>query len=147
MKKNILFISILFALFSGLSAGEGWITDFKKAKELAKKENKPIFANFTGSDWCGTCVFMEKNVFSKKSFLDYAKEKFVLFMADYPRETAQDPVLAKQNEALAAQYRVRGFPTLLVLNAKGDPLAQSEYFVADPEDYIRHLNSFFTMNK
>jgi len=43
----------------------GWLVDIDEAYAKAKKTNKPILANFTGSDWCGWCKRLDKDVFNK----------------------------------------------------------------------------------
>ena len=44
----------------------GWITDYDQALATAKAQNKKVFLNFTGSDWCGWCIKLDKEVFSQK---------------------------------------------------------------------------------
>ncbi|NNM15558.1 MAG: hypothetical protein HKO56_02780, partial [Bacteroidia bacterium] len=67
MKKGFLFTLIVFASVAFLTSSsctaqtapeykahaDGWLVDVNKAYELSKQTNKPIMANFTGSDWCG----------------------------------------------------------------------------------------------
>ena len=88
MKK--LLAAVLIGVFTGLTfhlAAEPaktekpeqkkvvWMTDFKAAKELAAKENKVLLVDFSGSDWCGWCVKMEKEIYSQKKFINEAKKK------------------------------------------------------------------------
>ena len=47
---------------------EAWLTDYKKATAQAEEEDKPILVDFTGSDWCGWCIRLDKEVFSKDAF-------------------------------------------------------------------------------
>ena len=116
-----------------------WLTDFAKAKELAAQEKRPILVNFSGSDWCGWCQRLDSEVLSKESFKEYANKNLVLFEADFPRTTKQPDALKMQNQALAKKYSVRGFPTLLLLDAQGNVLAQTGYQPGGPEKYVEHL--------
>ena len=52
--KNIILVLIFINAIS-INAQENlvWHTDMKKAIEISKSENKPLFLFFTGSDWCG----------------------------------------------------------------------------------------------
>ncbi len=50
--KKVIAVTTLFALSLSLTAGEGWLTNIEKAKEVAKKEGKAVLVEFTGSDWC-----------------------------------------------------------------------------------------------
>ena len=118
---------------------ENWMTDFAKAKEIASKNGRPILVDFSGSDWCGWCIKLEREVFSKKEFKAYAKDNLVLFLADFPRRKQLPAALKKQNEALAQKYRVKGFPTVLLLDAKGKVLATTGYKAGGADAYVRHL--------
>ncbi len=96
--------------------GLEWHTDFEKARKIATEENKPIFAFFTGSDWCGWCIRLQKNVFAKKDFIDWAEENVVLLELDFPKRTQLPEDLKQQNYELASLLKVRGYPTVWFLN-------------------------------
>lgn len=63
-----------------------WLTDFNKAKIIAKEDNKLILLNFSGSDWCGPCIKLKRDYFGSQTFMDMASEKLVLVNADFPRK-------------------------------------------------------------
>ncbi|MGJ8697463.1 MAG: thioredoxin family protein [Verrucomicrobiaceae bacterium] len=98
---------------------KGWTTDFEAAKAQAKKEGKSILVDFTGSDWCPPCKQLHEKVFSKSEFIKAAKKDFVLVELDYPRKKELDPKLKEQNDELAKKYKIRGFPTILLMDAEG----------------------------
>ncbi len=119
-------------------APKGWETDVEAAIELAKKENKSVMLEFTGSDWCPPCIMMKKNVFSKKEFVDAASEDFVLVHLDFPKG---DPDLAKKNEPYAEKYKIEGFPTVILLKSDGKEYNRffaSEYPEVDA--FLAHLD-------
>lgn len=97
-----------------------WMEDFDAAKAKAKADKKLLLVDFTGSDWCSACKSLEAKVLDQKSFLSYAKEKFVLVRVDLPRNAKIDPALREKNQALTKQYSVDGFPTVLVMTSKGE---------------------------
>jgi thioredoxin-related protein len=138
-------ISAIAALVIGQSVvktpGATWLTDFNKAVAAAKKTNRPILINFTGSDWCGWCHRLEKEVFSQKEFGTYAKSSFVLLELDYPQFKKQAANVKKQNEEIAMKYRVQNFPTVLVINAKGGVLAESGYQRGGASAWINSLKA------
>ena len=95
-----------------------WLVRYDEVYEKSVKENKPILANFTGSDWCGWCKKLKKAVFDTETFKKWANENVVLFELDYPRRTPQDPEIKKQNQDLQQTFRglVRGYPTVLIFD-------------------------------
>jgi len=129
----------LLGLQASLSAGEGWMTDFKAAKAKAAAENKPILVDFTGSDWCGWCIKLDKEVFSQAAFQEYAEEELVLVELDFPRAKKQSAELKAQNEALAQHYGIRGFPTILVLSPEGKLIEKTGYRRGGAEQYVDHI--------
>ena len=96
----------------------GWLLNYEDVHAKSIKENKPIMANFTGSDWCGWCKKLKKAVFDTEVFQQWAAENVILFELDYPRRTAQDPEIRKQNQELQQTFRgvVRGYPTVLIFD-------------------------------
>ncbi len=97
-------------------APKGWETDIEAAFKIAKKENKAVMLEFTGSDWCPPCIMMSKKVFSKEEFLKAASKNYVLVHLDFPEG---DPELKKKNQPLFEKYQVEGFPTVILLEANG----------------------------
>src|SRR5262249_31161143 len=120
--KNSLFsILLALALLSPVCArGEsGWITDYQKAQAEAKANHKFVLLDFTGSDWCGFCIQLDRAILSKPEFKDYASKNLVLVEIDFPRSKPQTVETRKQNAQLAERYQIEAFPTLVVLNGEG----------------------------
>lgn len=140
MKKLI--FSFCFSLLSlnlAFSAGDGWMTDFEAAKEKAAAEQKPLLLDFTGSDWCVWCIKLNDEVFSQAAFQEYAAEALVLVELDFPRDKSQSDELKAQNKALAEQYEIRGFPTILVLTSEGELIERTGYQPGGAEAYVQHI--------
>lgn len=97
-----------------------WLDSFAAAKSKAQETNKLILVDFTGSDWCGWCIKLRKEVLDTPEFDDYIKDKFLLMEVDCPRKKKLDPLIAQQNQKLCQQYNISGFPTVLVVNAAGE---------------------------
>jgi thioredoxin-related protein len=118
-------------------AGSGkWETSYAKAVELARSSGKPILADFTGSDWCGWCVKLKKEVFDTAEFKRWAKAKVVLLELDFPSKAPQSRTLKEQNKKLAAKYKVEGFPTILFLDASGKVVGRTGYVAGGPKAWI-----------
>lgn len=136
----ILFIGFVSAKDTKKEA-DGWETDFKAAQAAAAKSGKPMLVNFTGSDWCGWCIKLDGEVFSKEEFKSWASENVVLVKLDFPRRTKQDTAIKKQNSALAQKYSVRGFPTVLFIDAKGKVIGKSGYMKGGPSAWTKSAES------
>ncbi len=134
-------VTALFTFLIGHSvlAEDDWQTDFDAAQKQAAAEEKPLLLNFSGSDWCGWCIKLDKEVFSKEEFQSYADSDLVLVELDFPRRKPQSDELKEQNRALAEKYGVRGFPTILLLSPDGELIAQTGYRRGGPEAYVEHL--------
>lgn len=116
-----------------------WLLRFADAQEAAKKENKVIFVNFTGSDWCPWCVRLNDEVLKQKAFLDYAGKELVLLKIDFPRRIPQSKEQKESNQELAEKYGIQGFPTILLLDAEGKVLARTGYRRGGADAYVKHL--------
>jgi protein disulfide-isomerase len=141
MKKLIIVMVAALAVFTA-SAGE-WLTDLAKGQEQAKKENKLVLMDFTGSDWCGWCIKFKKDVLDTKEFKDYADKNLVLVEVDFPHNKAQSAELKKANEALGSKYGVDGYPTFVVLDAAGKEVGrQVGYSKGGPSAFITKLEGY-----
>lgn len=120
--RSLFLVVIGFFTASGLVFAADWQTDYVKALETAKSENKRVLLNFTGSDWCGPCIQLRQRVFSRPEFMSYSEKNLVLVEVDYPQRKKQSAELVKQNERLAKQYGIdeKGYPTIVLL----DPAAK-----------------------
>jgi thiol:disulfide interchange protein len=119
MKLRNIFSALAITLLTSASsvvAAEGWLKSIPEAQELSKETKKPIFVEFTGSDWCPPCIMMDKNVFSKEAFLTAAQKDFILVKIDIPQA---DPELSAKNEKVLDAYNVTGVPTVLLLDSAG----------------------------
>ena len=92
----------LVSLPSSSPASEGWQTDYSAALAEAGKEQKLVLLDFTGSDWCGWCMKLSKDIFSQPEFKEFAAKNLILVEVDFPaRKPLADEVKAR-NSALAA---------------------------------------------
>jgi protein disulfide-isomerase len=140
--RSILFAAVACVFLSApfARAGSGWVNDYKKAQEEATANHKFILLDFTGSDWCGWCRKFDKEIWSQPQFKDYARDNLVLVEIDFPRAKPQSVELRKQNQELARQYEIQGFPTIVVLNGNGEKVWQYDgYFPGGLDAFIAEL--------
>lgn len=111
--KNIL-ITLAFVLGTiSIQAQElYWETNVNKAIEVSKKTKKPMLLFFTGSDWCGWCIRLQKEVLKTPEFTSWAKQNVVLVELDYPRSKPQSNEIKQQNGQLQQIFGIQGYPTV-----------------------------------
>ncbi|MEL1247235.1 thioredoxin family protein [Flavobacterium helocola] len=148
--KKILVIAFLTLTSMSMQAQEEltWHTDMSKATDISIKENKPMFLFFTGSDWCGWCIRLQKEVFKTPEFIKWAKENVVLVELDFPRKNNQTEDIKLQNAQLQQQLQVRGYPTVWFVSAAKtadakvnlNALGSSGYVAGGPKVWIDGAN-------
>ena len=128
-----------------------WQTDLNISKQSAKEEHKFILLNFSGSDWCGPCIRMHKEIFDSEIFTNYANEHLVLLNADFPRSKKNQLSKEQQinNDEMAEIYNKNGvFPLTLLLNPEGKVLKKWEGFPKQSADeFTNEINTLFDANK
>lgn len=145
MKTNTTVLSLALIIVCGVGSmsqatGTGWMDNFEQAKVKAASENKDLLVDFTGSDWCGWCIRLNKEVFDKDIFKIEAPKEFVLVALDYPRDKSLvSEETTKQNAKLKDEYGIRGYPTIYLMDKSGRPYAQTGYQAGGPEAYLAHL--------
>ena len=151
--KNTFFLLFIVLLSANLSAQKEqltWYTDLNEASKISAKTNKPLMLFFTGSDWCGWCVRLQKEVFLTNEFTKWAAENVILVDVDFPKDKSKQSVaLQNQNNLLARQYEVRGYPTVWFVAAAGSAgnyqyskLGQSGYMAGGPSVWTSNANGF-----
>ena len=61
-KKTLIIVLFVMGSFSIQAQELVWQTDINKAISISNKEKKPMLLFFTGSDWCGWCIRLQKEV-------------------------------------------------------------------------------------
>ncbi len=150
MNKTSLLLPVVFSSLLGLmsasAGGEGWTTDYEAAMKLATDEKKNLLIDFTGSDWCGWCIKLDKEVFSHDEFKTGVKDTLVLVEIDYPRDKSKQPKPEiAQNETLKTKYSIKGYPTILLTDEAGKPFAKTGYQPGGPDKYVAHLNELIAL--
>ena len=140
MKKMTIGLLLCWLALQGMAAeNTEWLTDLPKAQAKAKAENKLVLMDFTGSDWCVWCKKLNAEIFSKPEFAEYAAKNLVLVELDFPNAKPQSAELKKANAALAAKYKIEGYPTVIVLNGEGKKVGELGYMEGGPKAFIAEL--------
>lgn len=147
MKKLLIALLTIMLTLQTTVAADGWLTNIDEAKKTAAKKNLPILVDFSGSDWCGWCIKLEKEVFSKSEFKKFSKDNVILLLVDFPNKKKQSAAQKKHNMELAQKFGIRGFPTILLLDKNGKKLAQTGYKPGGVKNYISHLKELINNSK
>ena len=137
-------LSVALVLSPAAHAGsEQWTTGFVEARSEASSTDKDLLLLFTGSDWCPPCIVLEDEVLAKPDFAEATAGAFVPVLLDFPNGKPQPDATRRQNGMLHSQYKIRGFPTILLTDARGMAYAEVD-FTADlvsegPVAYAAHL--------
>ena len=158
MKYLFYFIIILFATFIyslinnnnayhtnstpiDVEYSANWLTDLSEVKAKAKQESKPVMIKFTGSNWCAGCIRMEKEIFSKQTFIDFADEHLILMEVDFPIGEKQEDSLVAQNNLLYDLYEIGGLPTIILMDSEGEIYRDSGYGKESPRSFVKRIKN------
>jgi len=128
-------------------AADLWQTDFAKAQKTARTEKKALLIFFTGSDWCGWCMKLDKQILGTEAFKTWATKNAVLVKADFPKKTKLPADVAKQNDKLQSKYGISGFPTIVVLDRHGARRGETGYKDMTPDEYVKDLEGIISGKK
>ena len=156
IKKTLTIIALIFLLFNlacTKTAKEDsgneqidWLTKIDEAQTLARETGSNIFVHFTGSDWCHWCKKLKSEVYDKDAFINYVSENLVTVKLDFPRNISQSDETKVYNQEQARKYGIRGFPTVLLLDASGNEIARTGYQRGGAEKYVQHIKSLLEKN-
>lgn len=118
MKKVFLTLLLIVGSYAVEAQELVWHNNMDTAMEISKKSKKPLMLFFTGSDWCGWCIRLQKEVFKTAEFTTWAKDNVVLVELDFPRNTSKlTAEIQNQNSQLQQVFQVQGYPTVWLVNA------------------------------
>ena len=147
MKKILVTLLLIVGSFAAEAQELVWERDVNKALEISQKSKKPLLMFFTGSDWCGWCIRLQKEVLKTPEFATWAKDNVVLVELDFPRKNIMSPEIQNQNNQLQQLFEVRGYPTVWIVNAEikdgktnFQKLGTTGYVAGGPEAWLAVAN-------
>ncbi len=143
MNKTVIALLLIMGSFAIQAQELKWETDINKAIKVSNSTKKPLLLFFTGSDWCGWCIRLQKEVLKTPEFATWAKKNVVLVELDFPRKNTQSEQIKAQNNGLQQAFGVQGFPTIYFATAKtkdGKPsftgLGTTGYVAGGPSAFL-----------
>lgn len=154
MKKLAFILFLTLGSFTIQAQELTWQTDMNKAMEISKKTKKPLLLFFTGSDWCGWCIRLQKEVLKTPEFAKWANANVILVELDYPRRTPQLPEIQKQNQELQQVFGIQGFPTVWFAKATKkdgkinfEQLGSTGYVAGGPSAWLKGADQILANGK
>ncbi|MDI9256533.1 thioredoxin family protein [Flavobacterium sedimenticola] len=154
MKKFALTLFLVLGSLTIQAQELKWETDINKAMEISKKSKKPLMLFFTGSDWCGWCIRLQKEVLKTPEFAKWANKNVVLVELDFPRRSPQQPELQKQNQELQQIFGIQGFPTVWFAKASKkdgkinfEQLGSTGYVAGGPAAWLSGADKILAKDK
>ena len=122
MKRIIALLFLFVGATSYLNLPSEWHYNYEEALHLAQNEHKYVLLNFSGSDWCGPCIRMHKEILESEGFQKFADSTLIMVNANFPR-LKKNQLSAEQqklNDAVADKFNAKGvFPLTLLINELG----------------------------
>lgn len=135
MKKAFLILAMMASLLVHAAGGRfcdrgwqpgpsaAWFVNWDRAVAEAKKSGKPIFVLKTGSDWCGWCIRLRKNVLTRSEFEQFAKKNLILLYLDSPRRNPLGEEQKRHNLQVSQRLSLGcGVPNATVVTVDGQKL-------------------------
>ena len=143
MKKimtGMLATTFVAAALAATSTPQGFTDNLDEALKSAKANKRYVVAVFSGSDWCGWCKKLEKEILSTEAFRKGAVGTYELVYIDSPRNKNLLSEHGKaNNKMLTEKYGIRGFPTVLILDDEGKMVSKMGYDDGGPERYLEKI--------
>ena len=117
-----------------------WLEDFRLAQAIAAQLNRDILIAFTAMDSSEWSQRLDKEIFQQEEFKDYARRNLVLLRLDFPKTGKQSEKIAEQNRLLAEAHGVRGYPTVVFINPRGQKFGEAKYMKGGPKTFIEALD-------
>lgn len=148
MRYIVIFFCCLLSLFGladgGVSTPRGFTDNFDEALKRAGERDTLIYIVFSGSDWCGGCMGLERQLLSKSEFVDAVKDHWELIFIDVPKDKSRlSEWGAAHNEVVRGRFGVNKFPTVYVLDKFGEKIANGDTGLGSaPSQVAERMNRF-----
>lgn len=119
--------------------GGKWLTDYRQAQSISAQTQRDMLLSFTSLDSSEWCQKLDTEIYQKEEFKDYAKKNLVLVRLDFPTKSEQSAALKQQNQGLAEQFNIRGYPSMVLMNAKGQKIGTAKYMPGGPAAFLKEL--------
>jgi len=118
------------------SSSMEWIENLDEAFEIANKDDKLIFIDFTGYT-CTNCRWMEINIFE----LPEVKKKFEEYVLVKLYTDGKDPIHAKNRQMEIERFKTAALPFYVILNAQDEVISTFPGMDTNKQNFIDFLTN------
>ena len=143
--QRIALLLLLVLLWQPLMAESiiySWDTRIEPALAEARGDNKYLFVYFAGSDWCPHCARFDKEILSAPRFQRFLAKNFVPVLIDFPRSRPIEEQQLNYNQQQLDHFGVQGFPTVLLLDSRGEVQYRANYGGGGVRHFINQLSEY-----
>lgn len=109
---------------------------YHDALMLAKERKKYVLADMSAI-WCPSCRKLDKEIFSDERVKQLITRHYIFTRLEYETDIGK---------WFMQQYNIKGFPTLLILDADANKIMQLP-LTFDAELFVDYLNDFIDMQQ
>ncbi|MDO5472149.1 MAG: thioredoxin family protein [Akkermansia sp.] len=137
--KNIMRFVLPLA-FAGSALALPEVATMNEAIVTAQAQQRNIFVDFTGTDWCTACIHLREKIVNSPEFEAAMGDKFVLVPVDFPRTPELVAKISaeekREREALLVSFKIEGLPGVVLMDSNGLPFEVIHGTRRTPADYI-----------
>ena len=139
-KIVFLFAFLVNSFFPCFSQSEGETDPFG---DFNNNADEPVLLVFSGSDWCSNCIRFNKEVLTDSTFIQFTKDRLLVYKADFPQRKKLAAETIKRNEELAEKHNPQGvFPKIVLLDKDQNLIVNIPYSRQSAEVFIRQLEQY-----
>jgi thiol-disulfide isomerase/thioredoxin len=105
-----------------------WSELLADAQKRSEASGLPILTLFTGPDWCGPCIQLEKEALGGRQFKEYVRQNFIPLKVALYRRSPQSAASKAQYNMLMAEHQIRGVPSFAILSKEGKLLRRPDIY-------------------
>ena len=127
--KNILALYIISLFVSGCDDRVSYVWNENSLDEIINKNDDKIILVDFETDWCVWCDRLDKDTYTDQGVMEFAEKNLISIKID--AEKNDGPEQKKK-------YRVRGYPTILLLDPSGNELDRIVGY-RPPKEFLEEL--------
>jgi protein disulfide-isomerase len=122
--------------------GTDWLTDVRLAKAIVAQQPKRILFLYFKDD-SEFSQKMDKEIMESEEMTGWPYYNCVLVRLDYSKGVTRPKAVDQQNTEMANLYGVRGYPFVILVNAKGQKIGESKYMKGGGKAFVEEMKRVY----